>query len=108
MEEHRVARRARDIARLTGLSLWRGFEGFYNSDNLTYAASIAYYALLSLFPFFLLALAVLSRTTDDVSNRNEVLTFVLRFFPAQFDFITSSSTPSATGRSPSAWPERLR
>jgi len=88
VEEHRVARRARDIARLTGLSLWRGFEGFYNSDNLTYAASIAYYALLSLFPFFLLALAVLSRTTDDVSNRNEVLTFVLRFFPAQFDFIT--------------------
>jgi membrane protein len=83
-----VARPARDIVRLTGLSFWRGFEGFYNSDALTYAASIAYYALLSLFPVFLLALAVLSRTTDDVTNRNEVLTFVLRFFPAQFDFIT--------------------
>jgi membrane protein len=83
-----VARPARDIVRLTGLSFWRGFEGFYNSDNLTYAASIAYYALLSLFPVFLLSLAVLSRTTDDVKNRNEVLTFVLRFFPAQFDFIT--------------------
>ena len=53
--------RARDIVRLTGLSFWRGFEGFYNSDNLTYAASIAYYALLSLFPFFLLALALLGR-----------------------------------------------
>jgi membrane protein len=85
---HRIARAARDLVRLTGLSLWRGFQGFYDSDNLTYAASIAYYALLSLFPFFLLALTVLSRTTDDVSNRNEVLTFVLRFFPAQFDFIT--------------------
>jgi len=83
-----VARRARDIARLTGLSLWRGFEGFYNSDNLTYAASIAYYALLSLFPFFLLAFAVLGRSTADVNNRNEVLTFVLRYFPSQFDFIT--------------------
>jgi membrane protein len=83
-----AARQARDIVRLTGLSFWRGFEGFYNSDNLTYAASIAYYALLSLFPFFLLALALLARSTADVNNRNEVLTFVLRYFPAQFDFIT--------------------
>jgi membrane protein len=83
-----VARQARDIIRLTGLSLWHGFEGFYHSDNLTYAASIAYYALLSLFPFFLLALALLGRSTEDVNNRNEVLTFVLRYFPAQFDFIT--------------------
>ena len=83
-----AARHARDILRLTGLSFWRGFEGFYNSDDLTYAASIAYYALLSLFPFFLLAFALLGRSTADVNNRNEVLTFVLRYFPAQFDFIT--------------------
>ena len=84
-----VARQARDIVRLTGLSLWKGLEGFYDSENLTYAASIAYYALLSLFPFFLLALALLGRSTADVDNRNEVLTFVLRYFPAQFDFITT-------------------
>jgi membrane protein len=83
-----VGRQARDIVRLTGLSFWRGLEGFYNSDDLTYAASIAYYALLSLFPFFLLAFALLGRSTADVNNRNEVLTFVLRYFPAQFDFIT--------------------
>jgi membrane protein len=82
-----VARQGRDILRLTGLSFWRGFEGFYSSDNLTYAASIAYYALLSLFPFFLLALSLLGRSTADVKNREEVLTFVLRYFPAQFDFI---------------------
>jgi membrane protein len=83
-----VARQARDIVQLTGLSFWRGLEGFYSSDDLTYAASIAYYALLSLFPFFLLAFGLLGRSTADVSNRNEVLTFVLRYFPAQFDFIT--------------------
>ena len=83
-----VGRQARDIVRLTGLSFWRGLEGFYNSDDLTYAASIAYYALLSLFPFFLLAFALLGRSTADVNNRNEVLAFVLRYFPAQFDFIT--------------------
>ncbi len=83
-----MVRRARDLVRLTGLSFWRGLEGFYHRDNLTYAASIAYYALLSLFPFFLLAFALLARSTADVDNRNEVLTFVLRYFPARFEFIT--------------------
>jgi membrane protein len=83
-----IGRRARAIAVLTGLSAWRGFLGFYDSDNLTYAASIAYYALLSLFPFFLLAFALLGRVTADVADRNAVLTFVLRYFPTQFDFIT--------------------
>jgi len=83
-----IGRRARQIAGLTGQSFWKGFQGFYNSDNLTYAASIAYYALLSLFPFFLLALAMLGRSTADVHSRNEVLSFVLRYFPRQFEFIT--------------------
>jgi membrane protein len=83
-----AGRNARDIVRLSGLSFWRGLEGFYNSDNMTYAASIAYYALLSLFPFFLLAFALLGRSTADVNNRNAVLEFVLRYFPTQFDFIT--------------------
>jgi membrane protein len=83
-----IGRRARDIARLTGLSFWKGFQSFYDSDNLTYAASIAYYALLSLFPFFLLAFSLLGRSTADVEDRTKVLSFVLRYFPAQFDFIT--------------------
>ena len=75
------------MAALTGLSAWRGFLGFYNGDNLTYAASIAYYALLSLFPFSLLALAILGSATADDSKRTAVLVFVLRYFPTQFDFI---------------------
>lgn len=81
-------RRVRDIARLTGLSAWRGFLGFYRSDNLTYAASIAYYSLLSLFPFFLLAFALLGRATADEHDRAVVFEFVLQYFPSQFDFIT--------------------
>jgi membrane protein len=80
--------RAGVVVRLTGQSFWRGFLGFYSSDNLTYAASIAYYALLSLFPFFLLALAMLARVTADVQDRAAVLAFVLQYFPAQFEFIT--------------------
>jgi membrane protein len=82
-----LVRRCRDIAVLTGMSAWRGFQGFYNSDNLTYAASIAYYALLSLFPFFLLAFAVLGRATADANDRATVLDFVLQYFPAQFQFV---------------------
>jgi len=49
--------RASEIARLSAESLWRGFLGFYHSDNLTYAASIAYYSLLSLFPLTMLAVS---------------------------------------------------
>jgi membrane protein len=80
--------RAGEIARLSGVSLWRGFLGFYSSDNLTYAASIAYYALLSLFPFSMLALAILGSVTADEESRTVVLQFVLHYFPSQFDFIT--------------------
>lgn len=82
-------RHARELALLTGLSAWRGFLGFYSSDNLTYAASIAYYALLSLFPFSMLALAALGSVTADDADRGKVLAFVLRYFPKQFDFITT-------------------
>jgi membrane protein len=78
---------ALDLTRLAGLAAWRGFLSFYSSDNLTYAASIAYYSLLSLFPFSMLALAILGSITADEPSRNAVLSFVLRYFPAQFDFI---------------------
>ena len=80
--------KARDIARLTAVAAWRGFVGFYESDNLTYAASISYYSLLSLFPFFMLAFAFLGRVTAAEHDRAEVLAFVLRYFPSDFDFIT--------------------
>src|SRR4029079_581066 len=82
-------RRAGVVVLLTGLSFWRGFLGFYNSDDLTYAASISYYALLSLFPFFLLGLATLGSATADDAKRTSVMLFVLRYFPTQFDFITN-------------------
>ena len=79
--------RASEIARLSGESLWRGFLGFYHSDNLTYAASIAYYSLLSLFPLTMLAVSILGRATADEESRSAVLDFVFQYFPSQFDFI---------------------
>src|SRR5262249_29413631 len=49
----------------------------------------AYYGLLSLFPIFMLAFALLGRATADADDRNTVLSFVLRYFPLQFGFISA-------------------
>lgn len=75
--------------RLTALAFGRGANGFYNGDDLTFAASIAYYALLSLFPFLLLAFAILASATSNDADRVAVLGFVLRYFPRQFEFVTT-------------------
>lgn len=75
-------------ARLILLAAWRGVKELYDSEGLTHAASIAYYALLSLFPIFLLALFVLNELTTDAGERDTVVRFVFRYFPRQFDFIS--------------------
>ena len=75
--------------RLTLLAIWRGVVGVYNSNDLTFASSIAYYALLSLFPFFLLAFSILGSVTSNPSDRAAILEFILRYFPRQFEFVTT-------------------
>lgn len=75
--------------RLTGLAAWRGVIKLVNSNDLTHAASIAYYALLSLFPFLLLVISLLGSVTADEQSRVSVLSFVFRYFPTQIDFITT-------------------
>lgn len=74
--------------RLILLAAWRGVVELYNSEGLTHAASIAYYALLSLFPLLLLALYTLGEMTSDSAQRDEVVRFVFRYFPRQFAFIS--------------------
>lgn len=69
------------------LAIWRGAMGVYNSEDLTFASSIAYYALLSLFPFFLLAFSALANVAATEADRLEILSFVLTYFPQQFEFI---------------------
>jgi len=81
--------RASAEIRLTALAIWRGITGIYHSNDLTFASSIAYYALLSLFPFFLLALAILASVTNNETDRASVLDFVFRYFPRQFDFVNA-------------------
>ncbi|HEX9639506.1 MAG TPA: YihY/virulence factor BrkB family protein [Acidobacteriota bacterium] len=75
------------FARLIGQSAWRGLRSFARSEDLTFASSIAYYALLSLFPFFLLAFSILKHVTADEADRTQVLQYVLWYFPRQFEFI---------------------
>jgi len=63
-------------------------NGVYNNDDLTFASSIAYYSLLSLFPFCLLAFSIVALVTSSDSDRDGLLRFVFRYFPRQFDFVT--------------------
>jgi membrane protein len=84
----RFLRRVRAEVRLSGLAAWRGIVELINSNDLTHAASIAYYALLSLFPFLLLVISMLGAVTADDADRVSVLSFVFRFFPTQLDFVT--------------------
>lgn len=85
--ERDLAAELKETWRITRLSAWRAVIEFYEADNLTYAASIAYYALLSLFPFALIAVSILGSVTSDDLTRQRVLLFALRYFPGQFDFI---------------------
>ena len=89
MTPERFLRRVRAELRLSGLAGWRGLVEMVNSNDLTHAASIAYYALLSFFPFLLLVFSLLGSVTDDENDRIAVLTFVFRYFPTQLDFVNN-------------------
>ncbi len=92
-----VPRVAAEI-RLTLLAIWRGVIGVAHSNDLTFASSIAYYTLLSLFPFFLLVLSILGSVTANPTDRAAVLDFVLRYFPRQFEFVTTQLTSMEEAR----------
>jgi membrane protein len=83
----RILRRLRAESRLLGVAAWRGFVAMVSGNDLTHAASIAYYALLSLFPFLLLVISLLGSITSDEGDRLAVLSFVFRYFPTQLDFV---------------------
>jgi membrane protein len=85
----RILLRLRAELRFSGLAAWRGFVRLVNGNDLTHAASIAYYALLSLFPFLLLVISILGSVTADEGDRLAVLTFVFRYFPTQFEFVNT-------------------
>jgi membrane protein len=61
---------------------------FYNSNDLTYASSIAYFSLLSLFPCLMLLLALLGQVAASEDDRARLFGFLLAYFPRQFEFLT--------------------
>jgi len=68
----------------------RGVVEFYNSNNLTFASSVAYYSLLSIFPFILLVLTVLSRlAVTQAGSEQNVEMLVERALPRSFDFLSA-------------------
>ena len=78
--------RVRRVLSLGWRAAGRGVVEFYNSSNLTFAASIAYYTLLSLFPFILLLLSIVSKLA--VSSRPAVLVEIIaNALPRHFDFV---------------------
>lgn len=85
----RILLRVRVELRLSGLAAWRALVRLMNGDDLTHAAAISFYALLSLFPFLLLIISMLGSITADDADRLAVLEFVFRYFPGRLDFVTT-------------------
>lgn len=82
-----------EVARLAVWSAGRGVIEFHHSSNLTYASSIAYYSLLSIFPFSLLVLAVLGQISVG-DNGNPLLTLIARALPVPAEFLSQIETLS--------------
>lgn len=87
----RLARAGRAVGSwfaVVGRALWRSFVEFVWSDDMTHAAAVAYYGLLSLFPFFLLLFSILGSLTSSAGRRTAVINFLLKYFPTKFDFLS--------------------
>lgn len=74
-------------ASLAARAIGWGVVEFVRNDDLTYASSIGYYALLSLFPFFLIGFSVLGSVAADPADRASVLAVVMKYFPQQLEFV---------------------
>lgn len=86
----RLAAQAREGAALMSRAAWRGVvEVAFNSDDLTHAAAIAYYALLSFFPFVLLLLSVIGFVTGAADAYSPILEFIRAYFP---NYVESADT----------------
>ena len=68
---------------------WLALRRLGQSDDLTFASSIAYYALLSLFPLLLLLFAFVGRLSGDPAHRAALIELLLQYFPQQVDFIAT-------------------
>ena len=79
----------REWLRLARSAGWQALVRLFRSEDLTYASSIAYYALVSLFPLLIFTVSVLGRVTDSDAERAAVTELVVRFFPEQVDLVAN-------------------
>jgi membrane protein len=84
---NRLLWRARREVRVSAIAAGVGLKELLFSNDLTHAAAIAYYSLLSLFPFLLLLVSVFGSLAADDSDRAAVLSFIFKYFPTRFDFL---------------------
>jgi membrane protein len=77
--------------RLAGRAIVRGVLEFYGSNNLTFASSIAYYSLLSFFPFVLISLDLFGRLVA-VHGDAPFLRLVALVLPSQLDFVVAQTS----------------
>lgn len=76
--------------RLAWRALWGGVVEFYNSNNPTYSASIAYYALLSFPPFILIVVSLVRRLAIVQTGSERAATdLIARALPKNFDFLSA-------------------
>jgi len=85
----RVWRRIGRDGRYAARAGWLALRELAQSDDLTFASSIAYYALLSLSPFLLLLFYFFGRVSADPVGRSTLIELVLQYFPQGVDFITT-------------------
>ena len=84
-----LGRRVAHDARVAGHAALLALRRLGQSDDLTFASSIAYYTLLSLFPLLLLLFSLLGSFTADPRYRTALIDLVLQYFPQGVDFITT-------------------
>jgi membrane protein len=82
-----LALRAVREVRISAVAAGGALRELLFSNDLTHAAAIAYYALLSIFPFLLLVVSLFGTLAADDADRAEVLSFIFRYFPTRFDFL---------------------
>lgn len=84
-EFERLAVRGRRSLRLAWQAAGQGLIEFFRSDSLTFASSIAYYTLLSMFPFLWLVASLLGRI---VVSEQSLLPVIQSALPRELTFLT--------------------
>ncbi len=75
--------------RIAGESVYRGVIEFSESENLTFASSIAYYSLLSFFPFVVL-MGVIFAQIGGPAQVEALAGLIEHAVPTQFEFLTQA------------------